>query len=151
MYSNQQETVVPRAGLDYEQAKDLFPERFNLNNLASILTSWKTAPTPLTTDLFADFDQKTKYYFYEHDRLLYRSTLWGVQWAEKTDARLINSLNLRLSNDGFLYPETKEIKTNRENIKRHGLTGWSLLDTGFVCTPLIHNSNSSDFPPFQRT
>lgn len=79
--------VVSRAGLDYEQAKDLFPERFNLNNLASILTSWKTAPTspPLTTDLFPDFDQKTKYYFYEHDRLLYRSTLWGVQWAEKTD------------------------------------------------------------------
>jgi len=132
--------VRPLGGLQYDQAKALFADRFKLTHLTEILNSWQNSAPQLTTDNFDNYYGKEVVYFYHYDKLLYRSTLWGTTWQEPKGKRLIRSLNIKLSNDGFLYPHTNELKVFRSDIRRHdGDSHWTLLDREQAITTFSHH------------
>lgn len=85
----------------------------------SSLTTTATCPT-----------QNTAPYFYDFDELNYRATLELSAFKTPEGGPVLKfALNLRLSNDGFLYPPSNQLTLKvAKTVPNHNCDGWHLLD-----------------------
>lgn len=100
-----------------------FPERFKLEKfeaiwnsffqMAKALRSMPTEPT-ITRTQYNTFDEKR-----------WRSDFW-VQYVGEEDEWL--TLNIKLSNNGYLYDEHKNFKILEDDFYHHNRDGWCELD-----------------------
>lgn len=130
----------------YQQAKQLYPERFNLDTIGKIFESWKACLRPdhpflassdlkvkklrMTLQSIIDSYREREFQPYVYDKVTYLSTVWTSKFAEFLANR---QLDIKLSNNGFLFPETKELKVFKEKITRHDESAtWCQLDCSEV-------------------
>eukprot|EP01118_Nematostelium_gracile_P013256 TRINITY_DN4989_c0_g1_i1.p1 TRINITY_DN4989_c0_g1~~TRINITY_DN4989_c0_g1_i1.p1 ORF type:complete len:311 (+),score=42.16 TRINITY_DN4989_c0_g1_i1:105-1037(+) len=122
--------------LHYQQAKELYPERFDLSTIGKIFESWKACLRPnhpclTSTDLksIISFYEKREFQPYVYDKVTYLSTVWTSNFAEYSSHPPTFQLDIKLSNNRFLCPESKELKVHKEKITRHDeSTTWCQLD-----------------------
>lgn len=109
-----------------------FSEQFNFkiadDNLAAFLSKYESD----IENSFMNFDKTTHQpernwpFIYRVDELLYRATM--VLSTFPNDGTMICALNIRLSNDGFLYPPNRQLRKLQENtVSNHKRSGWYLL------------------------
>lgn len=121
---------------DYVQWKLDDPEHFDLQNVSSIfssaITSLSAAPVNLNLPSFNDVQRRqtmhSQFFQYSHDSLTYQGKLeYGAAWCSTRTCWVVN---LRLSNNGFLYPHSNELKTIKIPPKPHHTNqpGWALVD-----------------------
>jgi hypothetical protein len=81
--------IQPLAGISYEQAQKLFPERFNIQKLQEIFTSWLEAAKshlPQKKDL-VDFP-KLPSVIYRYDRISYKADMWVSSFVDGNNTLL---------------------------------------------------------------
>lgn len=117
------------AKMQYDRAIERFPERFNMSKIGEIFDAWNSAlRSPLT---YRDLDSmaESRHILYTYDNLTYRSTCWKSRYTLKTSIEEIMQLDIKLSNDGYLYKPSRDLRTTKRNIKRHDNTStWCILD-----------------------
>jgi hypothetical protein len=106
------------------------PALFNFNiaqnNVATLLSVHETALLTFIADFDGSFKKSTDYR-YIVDNLTYRATLLCVPFTLE-DGRVTYNFNIKLSNDGFLYPPNSELTIFRGPLKRHDSSHWYQLD-----------------------
>lgn len=117
----------------YQAAKQLFPEKFEKQIICDIFEAWnqQVALKELKDGPKQDanrFCRPKQYFGYLYDGIVYQSLVQTVSYKNPTDSCLYTKLNIKLSNDGFLYPDPAELKVFKENVRRHYGTTWCLLD-----------------------
>lgn len=114
-----------KAGLPYDALRKLAPEKFDFRvineSFAAFLAKAKTEDGK---DLH---DQS--YVLYNFDKLQYRGTIDRQSFTDENGQKW-TALNVRLSNDGFCYPSTAELKVYQEleDARHRGMPGWVILD-----------------------
>jgi len=110
----------------------LYASRFDFKIIGEIFNVW--AAEEDAKQLSFDLQQlPVTYSFpYIYDSLQYRSTVWLERSREVTKGKQFTTIHIKLSNDGFLYTDSEELRLRRSNIKRHKSKTWCLLDDVLV-------------------
>jgi len=119
----------------YEDAVKFYPDRFNFSVLCGVFTSFlKSGGLEATNRLITDGRPvgrsfETAVYFIV-DKFMYYSS---VKCSEiMHNGRIRYSLTLRMSHDGFLYPDPEALESGfnvyQKNKVRHNKPGWSRLE-----------------------
>lgn len=125
LFPNQRRVMV-KAGLPYDVLRKLAPEKFDFrvinDSFAAFLAQAKTADGRNL--------RRVDHVFYTFDKLQYRGTIVRQTFTDDATGKEWDALNVRLSNDGFCYPASNELKVHKElETDRHrGMLGWVVLD-----------------------
>ncbi len=134
---------VNQIGVNFEALRSIFPERVLLNRLDGIFQAWKqgheTLPAHLkvsVTNLPTGGVGQNRVVLYDYDSYKYRSTVSFTHYHE------CPRIEIKLSNDGFIYPPRAELSLNpsyQSDDVHHQRTNWVRLsdDTVRVHLPSI--------------
>jgi len=135
---------VNQIGVSFGALCSLFPERVLLNRLDGIFLAWKqghdTLPAHLkvsvTNPPAGGFIGQSRVVLYDYDNYKYRSTVLFTHYHE------CPRIEIKLSNDGFIYPPRGELSLNpsyQSDAVHHQRTNWARLsdDTVRVHFPSI--------------
>jgi hypothetical protein len=135
-------------------------DRFLLNNLDEIFNSWKSALDAGNYQLPSTVMQGSLYLPYLHDHHTYLSTMYLMSLLTGQ-----TNLEIKLANNGFIYPHDGELQVDRRGVSRHHGNGWCVLnksnlihfkkmfnfckqylgDDGSLCCRLYYNFNCDRF------
>ena len=128
---------VNQIGVNFEALRSIFPERVLLNRLDGIFQAWKqgheTLPAHLkvsVTNLPTGGVGQNRVVLYDYDSYKYRSTVSFTHYHE------CPRIEIKLSNDGFIYPPSGELSLNatyRSDAVHHQRTNWARLCDDTVC------------------
>jgi hypothetical protein len=119
--SNGKMSVQHKLGLPYDAVLKLYPDRFNF---ALINNNFAALAARLPTEYAVLWRNETT--VYEFDKLRYCSTRDVVRYNYLGTPQTV--LNVRLSNDGFLYPLPSSLNVFQPQVSRHHSATWALLD-----------------------
>lgn len=120
----------------FEELQRIFPESVLLSRVDDIFRAWMAAEARLPPEdrvrfdgslLNQSFEPKRTHLPYQFDHYEYMSSLIYFQFRH---SQRLPQFNIKLANDGFIYPSASTLETNSSyNDARpyHGSTGWSQL------------------------
>ena len=128
---------VNKIGLSFEALRSLFPERVLLKRLDEIFLAWKrghdTLPAPLKVSIAnppaGGFNGQSRVVLYDYDNYKYRSTVLFTHYHE------CPRIEIKLSNDGFIYPPRGELALNpsyQSGAVHHQRANWARLSDDTV-------------------
>ena len=134
---------VNQIGVNFEALRSLFPERVLLNRLDGIFQAWEQGHATLPDHLKVSVTNlpnggvgPNRVVLYDYDNYTYRSTVLFTHYHQ------CPRIEIKLSNDGFIYPPRRELALDpsyqRRNV-HHQRTNWVRLtdDTVRVHFPSI--------------
>lgn len=123
---------VNQIGVSFAALRSLFPERVLLSRLDDIFRAWElgheTLPAHLKVSVAnpptGGFNGQNRVVLYDYDNYKYRSTLLFTHYHD------CPRIEIKLSNDGFIYPPRGELSLNHSfesDAVHHQRTNWVRL------------------------
>jgi hypothetical protein len=103
--------------LTYEQLRTVLPERFDLAVLNSVFQSWHAVTNGKLGSLSLDDPYARFEIVFEHDHHSYRSDSGISHCLSKQGTE--RKLNIKLPNNGFIYPHSSELSVFESAPLRH--------------------------------
>jgi hypothetical protein len=122
---------VRRVGLSFSDLATLFPDRVLLSRLDDIFRAWQSRshdglPSDKKVSMAYPAVDTTCRILYDYDKNTYHSTVASIE----INARLCLQIQIKLSNDGFIYPFRESLSLNptyNSGEKHRKRTGWAQL------------------------
>lgn len=107
------------------ELKETHPELFKLSVLGEVFTSWTKSPLGQVDDSINRYNRKPVYGQYEHENIIYRSTVRVDDFVSLKTGKLTPVLNIKLANDMLKIAFSAQKWRTRDNF----------LDSRYVLSP----------------